>query len=461
MLLPQIKEREYRFRLALRMGLPIFILVFILVSHTLVTNYEILNPLFYVESVLLLAFSIYFLFFLIYKSYDERITESATKTFTREYLLKYLKEEIQKNQEYTLMLISVDNLNDVNSRYGLKNGDRVLLESVKKISKYLKRKDIKNFPIGHIKGGDFIIGLKGDKSKYKSILELFYLKNEDFRVENIEVKLSGAITDTSFSKELDYLLENLFELQESQRNLQKNLTQELNPNELESSVIKAIKEKSFILMHQDVFEDDKSVARECSFRLKTQEGKIIYQKNYLKVIDRLGLRSDFDLMLAQEVLSVFVANKKETVLNISPTSLRNTLFLTKFKELLGQNKEANIILMLTESEYYPNIKRYNSIIKSLKEMGVKIGIDRLGSIHTSFLYLRDLDIDIARFDTFYTKDITKHQAVINGFNLMAHSKGVKTWVKLVENLKIQEELKNIGVDYLQGKYLSQQKIFEK
>jgi len=87
---------------------------------------------------------------------------------------------------------------------------------------------------------------------------------------------------------------------------------------------------------------------------------------------------------------------------------------------------------------------------------VSIAIDRLGAIHTSFLYLRDLDIDVVRFDSFYTKDIEKNsnKSIIDGFNLMAHKKGVKTWIKMIENEDIKQEAKKLKVDYLQGKYLA-------
>ena len=54
MLLPEIKEREYRFKLALRMGLPIFALTIAFISNTFITTYENLHPLFYIESIILL-----------------------------------------------------------------------------------------------------------------------------------------------------------------------------------------------------------------------------------------------------------------------------------------------------------------------------------------------------------------------------------------------------------------------
>lgn len=461
MLLPQTKEREYRFRLALRMGLPIFTMVLILVSHRLITSYENLDSSFYVEVILLLAFSIYFIFYIIYKSFDIRITEAVTKTFTREYLYNYLKKELKSNNEYTLILISIDNLSDINSRFGIKNGDKVLSKVVFWTSEYLKSKEITNFPMGHIKGGDFVIGLKGSQDEYSTILELMCLKSDEFMVDDIEVKISGAITDKTFSDELDYLVENLFEIQDRNRN-QKLLfqnAQEISPQKQELFVINAIKNRSFVVMTQDVFEDEKCVIKECFVKLKTPDEKIIHQKTYMKVLDKLGLMLSFDIMvLEQNIANCSADSKKIFAMNISPSSLRNPSFIFKAKELLNSKKDIKnrLIFLLSESHYYSQINKYNSTLKVLRDMGVLIAIDRLGAIHTSFLYLRDLDIDIVRYDSFYTKDITdeKYKSIIEGFNVMAHNKGVKTWIKMVESQDIKDEVKKLKIDYMQGNFMA-------
>lgn len=467
MLLPQKKEREYRFRLALRMGLPIFALVLALISNTLITTYESLNSSFYFEAILLLAFSIYFIFYIIYTGFDVKITEEVSKTFTREYLYKYIQNEIEKNKDMTLMLISIDNLNDINNLYGIKNGDKVLYKVATWIEEYLIDKNIHNFPIGQIKGGDFVIGLVGDKSKYKSILDLMCLKSDDFKVDSMEVKISGAINDTKFSNQIDYLIENLFEIQNENKNLKSSSKEdEINPNELESFIIEAIKNKNFILNTQDVYENGMVILKECFIKLKTPKNKILHQKSYMKVVNRLGLMLDYDLMVLEEGINNCIHTCQEIIaITISPTSLRSYQFLTKVKELLNDNKDIKdrIMFILTETEYYSHIDKYNSILKTLRDLGVLIAIDRLGSIHTSFLYLRDLDIDVVRFDSFYLKEIKKrdYNSIIEGFNVMAHKKTVKTWIKMLENKESKNLVENIGIDYLQGKYLAPlEKIYE-
>ncbi|MDD2789648.1 MAG: GGDEF domain-containing protein [Sulfurimonas sp.] len=465
MLLPQTKEREYRFKLALRMGLPIFALVITFFLTTSINESQTLSALFYIEAVLLLAFSVYFILYIIYNGFDTRVTEIVSKTFTREYLYEYLKKELKKEKEYTLILISIDNLHDINTLYGIKNGDKILFEVAKWIGEYTRKKDIKNFPLGHIKGGDFVLGLRGNKSKYNTILELMCLQAEEFKIDDIEVKISGSITDTSFSNELDYMIENLFELQEMQKHKKSSLKDDaISPNDLELLVIDALKQRTFIVMTQSIFEDNKSVLKECFIKLQTQDGRMIYQKTYMKAISKLGLMLEYDLMILEKTISKMENQIDEIlVFDISPRSLRNPLFFNKMKDLFENYPHAKnkIMFMLYENEYYSNIDKYNAILKSIKKMGILIGIDRLGSIHTSFLYLRDLDIDVVRFDSFYTKEIQSHTEIVEGFILAAHKKNVKTWIKLIEDKNDLELAQAIGIDYMQGKYLAELELLKK
>ena len=111
------------------------------------------------------------------------------------------------------------------------------------------------------------------------------------------------------------------------------------------------------------------------------------------------------------------------------------------------------MFILSETEYYSQINRYNDTLKFLRDMGVLIAIDRVGGIHTSFLYLRDLDVDVVRFDSYYAKNI-KNKEIVDGFNFMAHKKGVKTWLKNIEDEDLKNFAQEIGIDYLQGKYFA-------
>jgi len=454
MLLPEKKEREYRFKLALRMGLPIFALIFTFTFHTFSSDYSTLRFSFYLEVITLLVVSIYFIFYLIYNGFDTKITDEVTNTFTREYLYKYLNKEIKNRKKYSLLLLSIDNLNDINSLYGIKNGDKVLKKFVLWIEEYFKNEGIVNFPLGHIKGTDFIVGLDGEKEKYLTLIDLFCLKSNEFSVDDIEVKISGAIIDTNYSSELDYLIEHLFEIQNKRKNSKNE--DEINPNELELLVINAMRERNLLLMKQDVYEGKRVAFKECFVKLKGENSKIIHPKTYRKVINKLSLSVEFDLMVLEEILLKYHADEFTYAINIVPSSLRNEKFLTRVRELSREYTEFNMIFVLAESEYYTHIKKYNHILFSLKKMGIKIVIDRVASIHTSFLYLRDLEVDVIRFDSYYSNEnkLEENINIISGFNSMAKKKGIKTWLKNIQTERTLELANRLEIDYVQGKYLS-------
>jgi len=457
MLLPQTKEREYRFKLALRMGLPIFALILAFTSHTFISNYGNLQVSFFIEAILVVLVSIYFIFYLIYNGFKVKITDEITGTFTREYLYEFLRKEIKHKKNYTLILISIDNISDINNLYGMKNGDKILKDMVLSISSFFEKNNLHHFPIGHIKGGDFILSFEGTKEQYTAILDMLCLKMDDFKLDNIEIKISSAITDTYYSKDLDYLVEHLFELQEKNRYVKNQyLDENVNPDELESSVIQAIQTENISAMYQTVFIQNIVAFWECFIKLQTADGKLIFPKTYKKIINKLGLGTDFDLMVIKYIVTQCPRKDIIYAINLLPTSLRDENFLKHLLEILA-NSDVKLMFILSEVEYYSHTKRYTKIMNSLKKEGVFFTIDRIGSLHTSFLYLRELPIDVVRIDTYYSKkeNLQEHYSIVNGFVVMAHQKGIKTWIKNIEDEESYHLAQKLNIDYIQGKYLSQ------
>ena len=457
MLLPEKKEREYRFRLALRIALPIFALVILLISSTLIGSYETLHSSFFIESILLIAFSIYFTLYILYSGFDEKITDSVSKSFTRDYLLRYLEGEIKKEKEYTLVLVSITNLHDINKQYGLQNGDKVLFEVAHWIGENLVDKERYDAPIGHLKGGDFIVGLRGDKSEHTSAMDMMCIRASELHIDSIEISIAGAIVDTNYSKDLHYLIENLFEQQEHNIKLKYQEHEEnIDPNKLESLVIEAIKNREVVLSCQDVYNGDEVAFCEIFTKLKTSEGRYFYPKKYQKILKKLGLMFTFEKMIFEMLL--LEHTQRKFALHISAASLRNEKFLHEIKTLLQSYRENydEIVFIISEQEYYSFTKRFNAIIRSLKNNNVRIAVDKLGSYHSSFLYFKELDIDMVIYDTSYShlQKLQEQHYIIEGFELMAKEKGVQTWMRNIESQEVILQAKKLGIDYIQGKQLS-------
>jgi EAL domain-containing protein (putative c-di-GMP-specific phosphodiesterase class I) len=72
---------------------------------------------------------------------------------------------------------------------------------------------------------------------------------------------------------------------------------------------------------------------------------------------------------------------------------------------------------------------------------------------SSFAYLINLPVDHLKSDGAFVKNISHNlisQALVEGFNGIAHAMNVETIAKLVEDETILEKLREMGVDYAQG-----------
>ena len=440
------------------MGLPIFFLGLLSIFAFINQPEESITPSFYIGATLILAIMIYFFLYMIYRGFDERVTDPITHTFTREYLYKLLKKEILK-ENYSIILISIDNLHNINETYGIKNGDTVLYRTVKEITNFLDTKGIHDFPLGHIKGGDFLIGLDGKKEKYASIIDLMCLKFSSSNINNIEVQIVGAIVDNSFSKNLDYLVDHLFE-QQTLNKFSKDIRKDedaIDPNDLEISIIDAIKNCSFKIYAQNIYDKSgNTFLEDLSVKLEIKE-KIIHQKVFIPVINRLGLSKEYDLMLLDKVANKISKNGKLCAFSISPTTIRDPHFMSYVRGLIDTyaNIEHKIVLLISEIDYYNNVVRYNQTIQNLRAMGIFIAIDRFGEYHSSFLYFREIEVDMVRFDSKYTKSLSsdRYESILKGLHVSINALNSKSWIKMIEDEKTDKICNAIGIDLKQGRYL--------
>ena len=448
-------ERIQRFKLALRMGIPIFLLTAVVFFSLLIQYLDFIPYKFIILVVGLFAVSVYFQFYLIYQGFNERITDSITHTFTREYFKK-LFEKRKKRDIQTLILYSIDNIYDINSRLGVKNGDKLLYTLAKLMDNFFRDKGINRPIISHYKGGDFIIMLDGELDDNRIIFDMFCAKVGNKNVDDIEVKNSGAVIDSSTSGDLDKLIDRLFELQQESYDRQQFVEDDKTDlNILEKSVLQALKEKHFSVMLQSVQMSEFNIF-DISFKLIDKDGKLIHQKRFLPILTRLSYRREYELMKIKYILEK-LEEFPETYfsVNIAADSLRESRFREDVKLSLKSIENPNLIFVIQEKEYYPNIRRYDMIIQEYREMGIKILIDGLGNSHTTQLYMKDLHVDMVRYDNSYGKKITdeRYKNMIEGFNLMAKKMNLYTWIRMIDDEKSLSLAKEIGIDGISGNFL--------
>lgn len=444
-------ERSHRFRLALRMGLPIFFLTIITFFALLNQQNERIFASFITVSILLLGVMVYFIFYLIYQSSRENITDVTTHTFTFDYFFSLY--ERQKGIK-TLMMISLENLWAINERYGIQNGDIVLTQTVLKINEFFYEKGFEKLPVCRYKGGDFLLFFPDKKEKYTALIELFMAKYQNYLENEIEVRVGTVMVDSRLSDDYEMLLSRLYELHLYQVSGEKEDTYSIT--ELEKEIVEALETKHYSIGFWPVH-NEKYPMYETLVKLIDSNGKFIHQSRYVPVLNRLNRMRQFESDILEKIGMMCDERKWDFIIEISSVTLRNPHFFEHAVTLFERYPLARykITLLFKEKEYCHQLERFRAQLAHYRRIGYKIALDKLGGYQTTLLYLKELDIDLVRFDPLYTRHIkeTGYQNILQGLNLSAHLCGAKTWLPMIEDEYTDNLALSLKINYRQGNYL--------
>jgi diguanylate cyclase (GGDEF)-like protein/PAS domain S-box-containing protein len=114
-------------------------------------------------------------------------------------------------------------------------------------------------------------------------------------------------------------------------------------------------------------------------------------------------------------------------------------------------------LELTESSLMSNAEETITVLKNLKQLGVKISIDDFGTGYSSLAYLKRFPIDKLKIDIAFVREVTSNPddaAIVLAIIHMAHSMKLKVIAEGVERDAQLSYLKRHACDEIQGYYFS-------
>jgi len=232
---------------------------------------------------------------------------------------------------------------------------------------------------------------------------------------------------------------------------------------------KALEENRFVLYCQPIYNIALSNCNhyEILVRLIDEEEKINPPMAFIPAAERYNMMNLIDSWIFKKSLKIISnllsttehSTKPMFAINLSAQSLCDDEFLNLVQQQFTENNLAPnyICFEITETSAIVNLTRAQHFINTLKKIGVKFSLDDFGSGLSSFAYLKNLPVDYLKIDGAFVRDIIKDPidlALVESINQVGHIMGIKTIAEYVENNDIYEKLKDIGVDYAQGYYIS-------
>jgi EAL domain-containing protein (putative c-di-GMP-specific phosphodiesterase class I) len=119
---------------------------------------------------------------------------------------------------------------------------------------------------------------------------------------------------------------------------------------------------------------------------------------------------------------------------------------------------SKICFEITETIAVTNLASTLAFMEEFRQIGCQFSLDDFGSGFSSYGYLKNLPVDFLKIDGTFVKDIETDAidyAMVESINRIGHVMGKKTIAEFVENDRILELLRQIGVDFAQGYGISQ------
>lgn len=209
---------------------------------------------------------------------------------------------------------------------------------------------------------------------------------------------------------------------------------------------------------------------EALMRLRNERGVLMAPADFLRQAERYGQLSELGRGMLFQAAKVCKAWRAENLprlnhdfriaVNVSPRQLEETDLIDDVRRACGETgvDASALTIELTETGCVADYPRADKIFGELRDMGAYIALDDFGVENSWYGHLKNLtNIDIVKLDK-----SCKHGACVNkrdqglfeGLVRLVQSVQAKVVVEGVENMTEARYLRDIGVDYAQGRSFS-------
>jgi diguanylate cyclase (GGDEF)-like protein/PAS domain S-box-containing protein len=204
---------------------------------------------------------------------------------------------------------------------------------------------------------------------------------------------------------------------------------------------------------------------EVLLRLANPQGDLINPDAFVPIAERFGIMKDIDRWVVKRAMKELSRQESHhhlpvnLSLNISGQTLEDDTFAAFVKDTANRfNIDlCSLTFEITETTAIDNIDSASRLISDLRALGCRFALDDFGCGFSSFTHLKFLPVDYIKIDGIFVKGMLNKgidRAIVDSIVQIAHSVNKQTVAEYVESADILATLKEAGVDYIQGYYIS-------
>lgn len=473
MLLSTLLERERRFKIALRAGIPALIFIGVIIYILFMQD---LNIVISIRESLIMAgivfTTIYFIYFMLELATKGTLLDNETEGFTPNAFMIAVK----KHKPNTISMLAIKNLNTINSNYGTEATKQLLQNIIQALDIFLEQHNLSNAIIGRYNSSEFLLALDKDSQDVENILSNFIQNYKEIQEIDIDYYFSILLnSDNNIERSMERLHNSI---DRDNCSINKTKTKKIilkdseKEKELENEIKSALAQASIVFTFRPLQNTitNKIDIYTISVKLKTKNLGELLPRIYLPIINRLGLGKKYDILIVQKVAKTISQLDDDISLsfNLSPYSIRDKLFLQNALDIIeiSNVNPSHLIIEIYEKNTYHNINSYLTTLNNIRATGIRICIDNFGTSSSSLDYIKYFKFDMIQFDRDFTTNIddSNNFILLNSFVKVCKELNIITIAKWVDKDEQKDKLTNLGIKYLQGfgisKPINQSKLIE-
>ena len=388
-----------------------------------------------------------------------------------------LNHSKELNQEGALLFIDIDRFSMINELEGFEAGDRLLVELVVLIRKFVSVNSL----FARIGSDEFCLFLE-NKNESQAVAHAEKIKKavEEFRFFTGEVcysiSVSIGLSTLNTSNRIYHPSELVLRARQA-CNMAKangrNMLWLFNDNDIAVKerrrdifwvplIKKALVEKELFLVYQPVvaLSTGEISHYEALIRMKGEGNTVIPPHQFIPVAERMGLIHNIDLWVIETAINFLADLPPEMshislAINLSSSAFQETALLPTIREKLELTwvDAGRLTFEITETAAVENFERARNMIDKIRALGCKFALDDFGAGFCSFNYLKSFPVDYVKIDGQFIQNLIEDetdQVLVKSMAEIANRLGKKTIAEYVETPKIINKLQEFGIDFGQG-----------
>jgi len=407
-----------------------------------------------------------------YLAYYDVLTGLSNRKLLTERVTQAL-HSADKQEVIALILIDIERFAYINDVYGRNGGDFVL----KQVSKILRKIIRESDHVARADANAFAILLTGmnDASGAAHFLEnkLIPVLSEPIIINEQKLKISingGVAIAPGDGKDAETLYKNAEAALKSAkaaddrykfyaRDMNARIAEKLT---LENNLRLALEKDEFILYYQPKVRltDNKIIGMEALIRWNS-DGGLVPPGKFIPILESTGLILDVGQWVIKKAMEDYNLwlekglKPPPVAVNISSIQLRQSNFIDKVDEIIGEYVESRICLELeiTETIIMEDMEKNINKLAAIRQRDIDISIDDFGTGYSSLRYMSKLPVTTLKIDRDFIDGMIGNAndlAIVSTIISLAHSLKLHVIAEGVETNEQKDLLESLKCDYYQG-----------